>query len=195
MSAQPVGNEEGSRNPLLEERPWFYPVTTLDMPIYIGEAADAAFTTRFRQALSETKVEHIPRTGYATDHDLLSLSEVDCMWPSPARSRILLQTAFHALHQGYHIVRKSIISQDLDTLLQGKSLRDSLSTCRLWALFALGALCSFITPSQGQPFPGIAYFAQASRLLRVLSERPRVEYMEVLLLLVSLSSDVLRKCL
>ena len=54
------------------------PVTALEMPIHVGEAADAAFATRFRQAVSGVPVDHIPRTDYALDRDLVMLSEADC---------------------------------------------------------------------------------------------------------------------
>ena len=177
-------NSEAARNPLLEERPWFAPMTALEMPIHIGEAADAAFATRFRQALSDVPVDHIPRTDYAMDKDLLMLSEAECTWPSPARAKFLLETSMLSLGQHYHIVRKSVVWKDLDLTFRGESSHDSLITCRLWALFALGVLYSTRVPSHGHRFPGLAYFAQASRLLRFLSERPRIAHMEVLLLLV-----------
>ena len=160
------------------------------MPIHICEAADAAFATRFRQTLSGAPVDHIPRIDYAMDRDLLMLSESDCTWPSPARSRFLLETSFRAVCQCYHIVRRSIARRDLDLALRGGVSHDSFTTCRLWALFALGLLHSTKIPSEaeGHRFPGLAYFAQASRLLRYLSERPGIEYMEVLLLLVGYAS-------
>lgn len=158
------------------------------MPIHVGEAADAAFATRFRQALSGAPVDHIPRTDYAMDKDLLMLAEADCAWPSPARARFLLETSLHAVCSCYHIVRKSTTRRDLDLALRGESSHGSLTTCRLWALFALGVVHSTKVPSHGHSFPGLAYFAQASRLLRFLSERPGIEYMEVLLLLVSFAS-------
>ena len=175
---------EAARNPLLEERPWFAPMTALEMPIHIGEAADAAFATRFRQALSDVPVDHIPRTDYAMDKDLLMLSEADCTWPSPARAKFLLETSLLSICQCYHIIRKSAVRRDLDLTPRSESSHDNLTTCRLWALFALGELYSTRVPSHGHRFPGLAYFAQASRLLRFLSERPRIGYMEVLLLLV-----------
>ena len=166
-------------------------MTALEMPIHIGEATDTAFATRFRQALSGAPVDHIPRIDYAMDRDLLMLSESDCPWPSPARARFLLDTSLQAVCQCYHIVRKSTARRDLDLALQGGSTHDSLTTCRLWALFALGVLHSSKVPARGHCFPGLAYFAQATRLLRFLSERPGVEHMEVLLLLVRRASLLL----
>ena len=161
------------------------------MPIHIGEAADTAFATRFRQALSGAPVDHIPRIDYAMDRDLLMLSESDCPWPSPARARFLLETSLQAVCQCYHIVRKSIARRDLDLVLRGESSHNSLITCRLWALFALGVLHSTKVPAREHCFPGLAYFAQATRLLKFLSERPGVESMEVLLLLVRRASLLL----
>lgn len=176
-------NGEAVRNPLLEERPWFVTLTTLELPIHVGEAADAAFATRFRQALSDVPVDHIPRADYATDRDLLMLSEADCTWPSSARANFLLETSLHSVCQCYHIVRKSTIRRDWDVALRLESSHDSLVICRLWALFALGVLFSTKVPSHGHRFPGLAYFAQASKLIGIVSERPRIEHMEVLLLL------------
>ena len=161
------------------------------MPIHIGEAADTAFATRFRQALSGAPVDHIPRIDYAMDRDLLMLSESDCPWPSPASARFLLETSLQAVCQCYHIVRKSIVRRDLDLVLRGESSHNSLITCRLWALFALGVLHSTKVPAREDWFPGFVYYAQAARLLKFLSERPGVESMEVLLLLVRRASLLL----
>ena len=133
-------------------------------------------------------MDHIPRTDYAMDKYLLMLAEADCAWPSPARARFLLETSLHAVCPCYHIVRQSTTRRDLDLALRGESSYDSLTTCRLWALFVLGVLHATKVPSHRHCFPGLAYFAQASRLLRFLSERPRLEYIEVLLLLVNFVS-------
>ena len=77
-----------ARNPLFEDRPWFHHMNTSNTPILIGEAADAAFATRFRQAIFDAN--HIPRTSFATDEKLVSLANSHCQWPAPSRARFLV---------------------------------------------------------------------------------------------------------
>ncbi|KAF4422089.1 positive activator of transcription [Fusarium acutatum] len=113
---------------LLEERPWFFDMNVLHTPVLIGEASDAAFATRFRQAISEPGHSHIPRVNYAPDERLLALSDQDCPWPIPSRARLLVNVAL-------------------------------------------------------KNFPGMAYFARATRILRIISERPRIDAIEIRLLL------------
>ena len=60
-------------------------------------------------------------------------------------------------------------------------------SCKLEALFALGEAYSFRSQSVSEDtFPGLAYFARAARTLRGCRERPQMDYIEVLLLLVSI---------
>lgn len=62
---------------------------------------------------------------------------------------------------------------------------DSVIKCKLWALFAIGEVYATRTNPPGRDFPGMAYFAKASRLLGVLSERPTIDSIETINLLVS----------
>ncbi|KAG9500511.1 hypothetical protein J7337_008991 [Fusarium musae] len=119
---------------LLEERPWFFDMNVLHTPVLIGEASDAAFATRFRQAISEPGHSHIPRVNYAPDERLLALSDQDCPWPIPSRARLLVNVALK-------------------------------------------------TAAKDRNFPGMAYFARATRILRIISERPRIDAIEIRLLL------------
>lgn len=180
-------NNESLRNPLLEDRSWFFPLRSLEMPIHVGEAADAAFATRFRQALSEThNIEHIPRTNYAPDQLLNELSNTDCPWPPIARARLLVKFAMDTVGQCYHCVRKSHLYKSLEKHYGNLSNSNSLLVCKFWILFALGEAYSSRTESSSDiSFPGLAYFTCASRVFRNLQERPRVDTVEVLLLLVS----------
>lgn len=184
-------NNESLRNPLLEDRSWFFPLRSLEMPIHVGEAADAAFATRFRQALSEThNIEHIPRTNYAPDQLLNDLSNTDCPWPPIARARLLVKFAMDTVGQCYHCVRKSHIYKSLEKHYTNLSNSNSLLVCKFWILFALGEAYSSRTESSSDiSFPGLAYFTCASKVFRNLQERPRIDTVEVLLLLVSLSSS------
>lgn len=170
--------------PALQERPWFFDMNVPHTPILIGEASDAAFATRFRQAISDAEHSHIPRVNYATDERLVALSDSDTPWPSPARARFLVNVALKYGTHCYHIVRKSSVLEGLEQVLQNPSMGDSLFMSKLWALFAVGEMYSSRTAVVGGNFPGIGYFARATRILQIVSERPRIDAIEVRLLLV-----------
>lgn len=171
--------------PALQDRPWFFDMNVPHTPILIGEASDAAFATRFRQAISDAEHSHIPRVNYATDERLVALSDSDTPWPSPARARFLVNVALKSVTHCYHIVRKSSVAEGLEQVLQNPSMGDSLFMSKLWALFAVGEMYSSRTAVVGGNFPGIGYFARATRILQIVSERPRIDAIEVRLLLVS----------
>ncbi|KAK1958843.1 fungal-specific transcription factor domain-containing protein [Colletotrichum sublineola] len=154
-------------------------------PILIGEASDAAFATRFRQAISTAEHSHIPRVNYATDERLLTLSDTECPWPSPSRARLLVGVALRYVSRFYHIVRKSLILDSLEQTLRNPAESDALLKSKLWALFAIGAMYSTRSATSEKNFPGMAYFARATRVLRIVSERPRIDVVELRLLLVA----------
>ncbi|RSL47265.1 hypothetical protein CEP53_009999 [Fusarium sp. AF-6] len=168
---------------LLEERPWFFDMNVLHTPVLIGEASDAAFATRFRQAISEPGHSHIPRVNYAPDDRLLTLSDADCPWPIPSRARLLVNVALKYVSRCYHIVRKSQILEGLEQTIQNPHSTDSLLKSKLWALFAIGEMYSTRTAAKEKNFPGMRYFARATRVLRIISERPRIDAVEIRLLL------------
>jgi hypothetical protein len=172
---------------LLEERPWFFDMNVLHTPVLIGEASDAAFATRFRQAISEPGHSHIPRVNYAPDERLLALSDEDCPWPIPSRARLLVNVALKYVSRNYYIVRKSQILEGLEQTILNPNSADSLLRSKLWVLFAIGEMYSTRTAAKDRNFPGMAYFARATRILRIISERPRIDAIEIRLLLVSLS--------
>jgi proline utilization trans-activator len=175
---------ESIRNPLFEERPWFHNLNSSDLPVLIGEAADAAFATRCRQVISIRPISHIPRTNYVGD-DVLVHSDVP--WPSMARARFLVEVSMKTLCQSYHIVRRSAVIASLDSWAlstQPKS-RDANAACKLWALFAIGELYSTKSSPSEVAFPGLGYFIRASEILRVVQERPNMDVIETSLLLVS----------
>ncbi|EKG22123.1 Transcription factor fungi [Macrophomina phaseolina MS6] len=182
-TAEASEDDETVRNPLLEDRAWFFPINTSEMPIHIAEAADAAFATRFRQALSTDGHRHIPRTHYVTDEELMKLRDVDCQWPTGPRARFLVKVTLNTIGQRYHIVRKSVIWDGLEVAIRNPVGCDELFKCKLWAIFALGEVFSTRTISPDGIFPGLKYFARACRMLCVLSERPRIDSIEILLLL------------
>lgn len=169
--------------PSLEERPWFFDMNIPHTPVLIGEASDVAFATRFRQAISDAQHNHIPRVNYATDERLLALSDMDCPWPFPSRARLLVNVAIKYVSRVYHIVRKSQILEGLEQTIQNPHSSDSLLKSKLWALFAIGEMYSTRTAAAETNFPGMAYFARATRILRIISERPRIDAIEIRLLL------------
>ena len=172
-----------ARNPLLEDRPWFISLTP-EMPVLVGEATDAAFATRFRQALSGKTQSHFPRTRYAPNSVSASLTLVNLNGPAPARARVLMKVALKTICQRYHLVRKSCILTILDQSIHNPAQCDAISTCKLFAMFALGEVYSSRAVFPGAKFPGIDYYNIATHLLRVISEEPRTECVEVMSMLV-----------
>lgn len=171
--------------PSLDQRPWFFDMNVPHTPVLIGEASDAAFATRFRQAISNAGLSHIPRVNYATDERLLALSDIDSPCPIPSRARLLIDVALKHIGRCFHIVRKSQILEGLEQILQNPHSTDSLLKSKLWALFAIGEMYSTRTPAAKENFPGMSFFASATRVLRIVSERPRIDTIEIRLLLVS----------
>ncbi|CAN9215241.1 unnamed protein product [Alternaria alternata] len=109
---------EAVRNPLLEDRPWFHAVSSEHVPIHVGEAADAAFATRFRQTLAVGNTKHLPRMDHVQDDYLLLPSQAPFNWPSPARARFLVKVALSTVCQYYHIVRKSQVTRILEDAIK-----------------------------------------------------------------------------
>ncbi|KAI7921385.1 hypothetical protein M0657_006096 [Pyricularia oryzae] len=174
--------------PAVDERPWFIELGR-QSPILVNEAADAVFATRFRQALLGGKHHgHIPRVNFATDESLLALSDADCPWPSPARARFLVDVALSHVSRYYHIVRRSAILEILQNGIPGSG--DSITRSKLWVLFAIGEMYSC---RASRTFPGIKYFARATRVLRIVSERPSISEVELRLLLVYFSLALNRR--
>ncbi|KAF3039496.1 hypothetical protein E8E12_002880 [Didymella heteroderae] len=187
-------DQETVQNPLVEDRAqgWFFPMSSLDMPIHISEAADAAFATRFREALTPHSV-HIPRTSYARDDALIMLSESEFNWPSPARARFLVKVALSTVCQYYHIVLRSSVMDALEKAIKNVNDVDRMMRCKLLTLFALGEVYSSRVPAQETTFPGLSYFAQARRMVSIPAERPTLQAVEIALLLVLYSYNLNRR--
>ncbi len=102
---------------------------------------------------------------------------------------MLTKVALKTTCQRYHVVKKSAVLALLDRSVQTPDLCDALSTCKLVAIFALGDAYSARVIFPGAVFPGIDYYNIASNMLRVLSEEPRIECVEIMAMLVSSSSS------
>ncbi|KAL3431590.1 fungal-specific transcription factor domain-containing protein [Aspergillus tetrazonus] len=174
----PHSNEETTNGPVLAEAPWFVNADALHTPILVAEASDSAFASRFRQAMAQSRHDHIPRVSFPSDEQLLAWSETECPWPTPARARLLVKAALNGLGRCYHTVRRSSTLQELDSVSLGV-----LNKSKLWALFAIGEMYTARNSSPDKDFPGIRYFCKATNILRIVSERPSVDMVEIQLLL------------
>ena len=172
------------QNPLFDERPWFHTVSASDIPIHIGEAADAAFATRVRQTLAAGYTSHLPRMSYVPDGSLMLQSGTSIRWPTPARARFLIKAVFSTICRFYHIVRKSTVQEDLEGAIKSGGDLDRLTKSKMLALFALGEAYSAKAAASETSFPGLVYFMQARDLVSEPMERPQLDAVEVALLLV-----------
>ncbi|KAI0899103.1 fungal-specific transcription factor domain-containing protein [Annulohypoxylon nitens] len=185
--------EEPSKNPLLDERPWFLPITSSKIPIFIGELADPAFATRFRQIISKDPLNHIPRTNYPNSDQIMVLMDSGLPKLSHTHARFLLRTALSYLEGHYHIVRKSAASVLLDRYMHEPALLALLSRCKIHALFALGELFSSRYGSSTKEAPGLSFFSYATKAYGLLYERPSIDCIEVCLLLSLYSLSINRR--
>ncbi|PSN65683.1 hypothetical protein BS50DRAFT_396162 [Corynespora cassiicola Philippines] len=186
-------SNDALQNPLFDERPWFHTVSSSDLPIHIGEAADAAFATRFRQTLATVCTNHLPRMSYVPDASLMLPTDTQYRWPSPERARFLIRVAFDTVCRCYHIIRKSVVRENLETAIKSEGNGDRLVIGKLFALFALGEVYSARAAVQEAVFPGLVYFTQARSLVSEPMERPQLDAVEVTLLLVVYSFTLNRR--
>ncbi|KAL0780888.1 hypothetical protein CaCOL14_002222 [Colletotrichum acutatum] len=181
-SAESAGNET---SPAISIDPWFDSLNVFRSPVLIGEAADAAFATRFRQVITDPSAPepiHLIRLNYASNESMMSLAHVNTTWPGPSRAKFLLEAAMKYIGRSYHIVEAQAITESWKQNTHDASPEAIALRCRTWALFAIGEL--YISKSTSiHGFPGMAYFAQASKALGYLDERPEVETVELYLLL------------
>lgn len=182
-----VSNHEPHRNPLFTEGPWFQPLKSSRIPILIGEAADAAFATRFRQVMASpaTAPSHIPRVSYPDFNQIEALSNLECPRPSPVQARFLLHSALSMIDACHHIVRRSVEETLLERYLHDPRSVDLFSECKILALFALGEIHANRHCDTVSQTPGLLFFSHAMRAHGRLLERPSIECVEADLLLVS----------
>lgn len=186
----PTSNNDGNtaQDQILEESDWFTHTRSSDTPIWIGEISDAAFATRFRQFASASQIpKHIPRTQFTSEDTLRDLAATTPIWLPSAQSRFLVETSLEFLRQNYHIVRRSEVLSALDSIPFGQPSLGPPSTivAKIWALYAIGELRSRRCLSSSNRLPGMKYFAIASEIIRLINERPQLDMIETILLLVS----------
>lgn len=178
---------EPSRNPVLDDVPWFQHQSSFNVPLRVGEGADTAFATRFRQSISPVSVKHPPRFRYPSEAQIASLSAAGISTPTPTRARFLIQAALANIDKIHHIVQRSSVSTLLDRFFDVKTPLDILARCKVFALLALGELYTSHCRASDGNFPGLQYFSLASKAYGCLLERPSVDSIETALLLVSMN--------
>ncbi|KAJ3577591.1 hypothetical protein NPX13_g2974 [Xylaria arbuscula] len=178
-------HEQRPPNITFNQAPWFDNRNVFQTPVLISEAVDAAFATRFRQVISDPKApepRHLLRVNYANNDALMALKDSPVAWPSLSRARFLIEAATRYINRKYYIVHQESIIEGLSSYLLDQPLRESATHCKYWVLFAIGELCAMRT-SVTHSYPGMIYFAHASKMLGHLDERPGTDSIETLLLL------------
>ncbi|KAI0414480.1 fungal-specific transcription factor [Xylaria grammica] len=181
----PVDYEQQPANITTNQDSWFDNGNVFQTPVLISEAADAAFATRFRQVISKPQAPepvHLLRVNYANNEALMALKESNVEWPSLARSRFLIEAAAKYLNRYHYIIHRSSVLEGLSRSFLEPRRGESVLHCKYLVLFAIGELCTTRTPVT-QSYPGMFYFAQASKILGSLDERPGTDSIETLLLL------------
>ncbi|KAJ6015879.1 hypothetical protein N7540_010470 [Penicillium herquei] len=173
------------QNPMLGEQAWFEPYDPSAPPIHIGEAACTAFATRLRQVLSkDSKTSHMPRTQYTSEATLMKMRNPVMQWPTLAQARLLIQVVFNQVSRVYHLVLRKSTMEELEDAYRKADFDDPITTCKFFALFALGEVYSARTnPDLECGVPGASFYTNAMMMIPILPERPSLTHIESLLLL------------
>lgn len=176
---------------MVRDDAWFVPLH--ESPIFIGEAACTAFSSRLRQLLLHTQDEvHIARTLYVQDGQILQAANENAPWPSRPQAYLLVESVIATVGQCYHLSSLSGVKSILEKAYTDRTALNQMQECKLFALFALAQVYSpRLAESQHAVFPGLPYFAKARELLPVLPERATADHVEVLICLVSRGSCAL----
>ncbi|KAG9666194.1 putative fungal-specific transcription factor, partial [Aureobasidium melanogenum] len=170
-----------SGNPLVRDDAWFVPLD--ESPIFIGEAACTAFSSRLRQLLLHTQAEiHMPRITYVQDGQILQAADENAPWPSRPQAYLLVESVIATVGQCYHLSSLSSVRSILENAYSDRTVLNQMQECKLFSLFALAQVYSpRLAESQHAVFPGLPYFAKARALLPVLPERATADHVEVLI--------------
>ncbi|KAK6002093.1 hypothetical protein QM012_001731 [Aureobasidium pullulans] len=181
-SPEPAATTD-SGNPLVRDDAWFVPLD--ESPIYIGEAACTAFSSRLRQLLLHTQAEiHMPRRHYVQDGQILQAAHENAPWPSRPQAYLLVESVIATVGQCYHLTSLSSVRGILEKAYTDRTSLNQMQECKLFSLFALAQVYSpRLAESQHRVFPGLPYFARARALLPVLPERATADHVEVLICL------------
>ncbi|KAL0932350.1 fungal specific transcription factor [Colletotrichum truncatum] len=182
----------------LGDQPLFIDIELPHMPVPVNDATDTAFATRFRQiisgpAASSNCTMHISRTEFVSDEKAMLLADTPCPWPVPSKARFLMEVALRHAGGCFHVVRKSCVLDAIERSFHDPSWRDPIMKCKIWALFSIGEVYSSRMILLHQEFPGLHYFAKATKILTYLGERPTLDLLEIRLLLSFYSLSVNRQ--
>ncbi|QKD56854.2 uncharacterized protein FOBCDRAFT_203907 [Fusarium oxysporum Fo47] len=165
--------------PALQDVPPFLGPNSPHLPSSYGTASDIAFAAQFwwRPSVGQhaDSTFSIPTSSQQFD--------MAVPWPNQARARLLLDVSLDRVSRDYYIVQKSHVRRDLEQFLLNKTPIDTLSKCKLHALFAIGEVYmarSFVSKST---FPGMNHFIMAKRALQMVSDKPQIGMIELQLLL------------
>ncbi|KAG4435730.1 hypothetical protein IFR05_008780 [Cadophora sp. M221] len=182
-------------NPLVEDKAWFVPISTVDNPVYIGDSACSSFATGIRRALdtSCSRAAHPPRHHYLSDGSLVLCSTDSLPWPTKVKASLLVRVALTYVGRLHHVVLPSVTIQRLDEVYEDLTVVTTLDAGKYLALFALGEAFSMKSYVEGRnEVPGLQYFIVASRMAQNIPERATVELVETILLL-SFYSHILNR--
>ena len=154
--------------------------------VYMCEAACSSFSSRLCQELLGAKAQvDVIRQAYVQESQLLDAYNAESFsWPSRPQASMLLETALRTVGKCYHISRYSTARKALEMAYKDINSVDQLTISKLLALFALGEVYSPRRSADPQGVPGLVYFAQAKKLLRIVPERPSIEHIEISIMFV-----------
>jgi glutaredoxin-related protein len=119
-----------SGNPLVRDDAWFVPLD--ESPIFIGEAACTAFSSRLRQLLLHTQAEiHMARTHYIQDGQIMQAAEENAPWPSRPQAYLLVESVIATVGQCYHLSSLSSVRSILEKAYTDRSSLSQKS--RIWS--------------------------------------------------------------
>ena len=171
----------------MNEDAWFILTDRDRIPNYIPDAACPAYATRFRQTIAPPgkTLHHYPRTHWVADEHLKSANLTQGVWPSRVDAQLLLKLGIARVNNSFHVLLYKRTMALLDQAYSEVEPLQEKNICKLFALFALGRVySSHVKQASAEQFPGLEYFKYESSLLNVLPERPCVEHVESLILLV-----------
>jgi proline utilization trans-activator len=178
--------------PLLEDRILIRNDSISSRPVYVGGAACTAFATRLGAHLRGNHLSCPPSVVPVLKHvDLQRTIHSRLALPSRAYARLLVRTVINFIGRDYHLLRERLFFTEVDQIYDDPQSADSISLCRLFVVLALGELYlkrSGSIEGGGKAVPGTTFFLQAVSYFEEHYEEPDVEYIETLLLLVSMSS-------
>lgn len=159
-------------------------------PTYVGEAACTTFGNKLRQFLrGKDTPPPTQRPRYYKDFKMLRTSCTECELPSRSDAQLLVRVVLRFVGADYHLLRKRSFMERLDETYKLTVLDDPIWLCRLFTVFALGEVYSVRSSKpKGHSVPGTAFFVKAIEYFQDLYEEPSIDYIETLLLLVSVIS-------